>query len=253
MGKRMLPVSLFLILSALISLFSQKISTPFDFISHLSSFPRAFLYSSVHAETKPTELDLLKQENTDLRAKLVKLSSFQADNSALRSQFEDTILPPQTLLPAKAIGFMGTLDKPTELLLDQGGNSGIKEGMAVVSGHILIGKIKKVTPWNCELVLTVSKKFSTLGSASGNGATGVVSGEEDFILFDNVVITDTLSKGETVVSKGEVDANGVGIPADLIIGEVVSVNKSESSPFQSAFIKTLINFKKLTTVFIVTR
>lgn len=253
MGKRILPISVFFILSVILFLFSQKISTPFDFISYLSSPPRAFLYSSVHAETKPTELDLLKQENIDLRAKLIKFNSLQTDNNALRNQFEDTTLPSQTLLPAKVIGFIGTLDNPTELFLDQGGNSGVKEGMAVVSGHILIGKIKKVTPWNSELVLTVSKIFSTLGSANGNGATGVISGEDDFILFDHIVITDTISKGETVVSKGEVDANGKGVPAGLIVGEVVSVNKSESSPFQSAFIKPLIDFKKLTTVFIVTK
>lgn len=251
MRKRILPVLFFFLFAFLLFSLSQKISTPFDFISYLSSPPRAFLYSTVHAKNKPTELDMLKQENIVLRSKLVKLDALQKDNDALRGQFEDAVLSAQTLLPAKVIGFSGSFNNPTELLLDQGGNSGVKKGMAVVIGHILVGKIGKVTPWNSELILTISKRFSTLGILSKNSTTGVISGENNFILFNHVVITDSLTKSETVVTKGEVDDTGIGIPAGLIIGKVVSVNKSDTSPFQSAFIKSLVGFEKLTTVFIV--
>lgn len=251
MRKRILPLLLFLFLSVILVVFSSKVSTPFDFVSHTFSPIRAFLYSSAHAETKPTELDLLKQENINLRVKLTKLYALQKDNNALRSQFEDATLSSEALLPAKVIGFNGSLDNPTELLLDQGGNSGVKQGMAVVSGHVLVGKIGKVTSWNCQLILIASKNFSTLGITSQENSTGVVSGEDDFILLKNVIITDNLTKGETVVTKGDVNKNGTGIPPDLIIGKIISINKSDSSPFQSAFIKPLVNFEKLTTVFVV--
>lgn len=248
----MLPVLIFFLLASFIFLLSQKISAPFDFISYLSFPPRAFLYSAVHARNKPTELDMLKQENIVLRSKLVKLDALQKDNNALRGQFEDAVLSSQTLLPAKVIGFSGSFNNPTELLLDEGENSGVKKGMAVVSGHVLVGKIGKVTPWNSKLILTVSKKFSTLGVLSKNNTTGVIKGEDNFILFDHVVITDSLTNSETVVTKGEADTNGIGIPANLIVGKVANVNKSDTSPFQSAFIKPLIDFSKLTTVFVIT-
>ncbi|MFI5265486.1 MAG: rod shape-determining protein MreC [Candidatus Levyibacteriota bacterium] len=253
MRKRIIPLVIFLVLSVFFVIFSSKVSIPFDFITFLSSPARAYLYQAAHAETKPTQLDILTKENIGLRAKLTTLNELQKDNDALRSQFEDTTIPPETLLPAKVIGFSGSFDAPIELFLNQGKNSGVKQGMAVISGHTLVGKIGRITLWNSELILTVSKKFSTIGTLNGGSSSGVVNGEDGIILLDNVVITDSISKGDTVVSKGDIDASGIGIPADLIVGKVLTVNKSDTSPFQSALIKPLVGFEKLTTVFIVTQ
>lgn len=251
MGKRLLPVVFFLLLSIFLLSFLKSWVTPFDFLAFLASSPREFLYSSAHANSKPTELDLLKQENISLRAKLVKFDSLQKDNNALRSQFEDTFTPSEKLLPAKVIGSTGSNFSPSVLILNQGISSGVKSGMAVVAGHILLGKIGKVTGWSSELILTVSKNFSTLGIVVEHSTSGVVHGTDDFILFDHVVITDSVYKGDTVASSGEVTGDGAGLPADLLIGKITTVNKSDSSPFQSAVVKPLIDFKKLKTVFII--
>jgi len=38
--------------------------------------------------------------------------------------------------------------------------------------------------------------------------------------LDNVVLSDTLQKQDTVLTKGDVaDTNGIGVPPDLVIGK----------------------------------
>lgn len=250
MKSRLIPLTIFLIFSVLLFVFSKNISYPFEYLGSLLVAPRAVLYSSAHAAGKPSETDLLQEENTKLRTQLVNLTAIKNDNAALRSQFQDTVVPPQSLLPAKIIGFQGNLETPTVFILDQGGNSGIKTGQAVILGHILVGKIGMVTPFTAEVLLSTNKNFSTLGS-TGNNSSGIINGQEDFILLNNVVITDTLIKNGTVVTKGEEDKNGIGIPPNLLVGKIISVSKSESEPFQSAIVKPLISFNKLTTVFVI--
>ncbi len=251
MRARLLPLLLFLIFSIFLFIFSKQFSYPFDFFASLFSSPRAFLYVSVHAEGKPSEIDSLKAENKKLREELVQLDALKKDNEALRSQFMDTVISSQKLLPAKVIGFRGSLDNPTTFILDQGEKSGIKKGMAVITERLLVGKVGDITPWNSEAILVTNKNFTTLGITSKDNSSGIITGQEDFIIFEKVVITDSLSKGDTVLTRGELDPKGSGIPADLIIGKVDSVSKSETKPFQSAVVKSLINFNKLKTVFVV--
>lgn len=250
MDKRTYVILGFLIISVIIFIFSEALSSPFNFISNLFSGPRSALYSKVFAG-KETELDQLKKENLKLREKFVEYSKIKKDNEALRAQFEEQFIPSQKLLPAKIVGFKGNLNNLNSFILDQGKNSKVKEGMAVVLGKILVGKIGKVTLYNSEVILPFNKNFSTLGVTLQNNASGIVAGQEDFIIFDHVVITDNLSQDEEVVTKGEENVDGNGIPPGFIIGKIEKINKVESKPFQDAIIKIPIDFKKLTTVFIV--
>lgn len=251
MRKRLIPLSVFLILSLFLFIFSSSLSFPFDFASSLASSPRAFIYSIANASSKPTELEIVKAENGKLLAKLSQMNALKKDNDALRSQFQDTVISSQRLLPARVVGFNGSPDNPTVLLLDQGSRNHIKKGMPVILKHDLIGKIGNVSPWNSELILPFNRNFSTLAVTSENNSPGIINGEEDFILLNHVVITDTISKNDIVVTKGEKDKNGVGVPPDLIIGKITALNKSETQPFQSAVVKSVVNFKKLTTIFVI--
>lgn len=252
MGIRSYVILFFLFISLLIFILSNALTFPASFISSLFSTPRAYLYSAVFAG-KETQLDKLKQENLKLREEFVEYRRIKEDNEALRAQFEEQFIPSQNLLPAKIIGFKGSLNNPDTFILNQGERSGVRVNMAVISGKVLVGKIGKVTEFNSEVILPFSKKFSTLGNTLDNNASGIVSGQDDFIIFDHVVITDNLSNGEEVVTKGEQNLNGEGIAPGLIVGKIERINKVESKPFQDATIKSPLNFRKLTTVFVVTK
>lgn len=251
MSKRVTLLSFFILLSFVFYLFSKQISTPLEFLTHLFSTPRANLYSFAHASSKDTETEALQNENKKLREQLSQMNFLKQDNAALRSQFQDATILSEKLLPVRIIGFKGSIFLPTVFVLDQGEKTGVKKGMAVIIGHQLVGKIGSVSSYYSEVYLPNNKNFSTLAVSSDNNAPGIIAGQEDFMLFGDVVITDTISKGETVATKGETDGSGAGIPPGLVIGKIKTVNKSETKPFQSAVVESLIDFKKLTTVFVV--
>lgn len=251
MKRKVSLVSIFLIFTVIILIISQTIfMSPFYFLSSLFSVPRASLHSLVYADRSSDEISSLRSENTKLKEKMQEFNTLKRDNEALRSQFEDTTVLDSQLLPAKVVGFKGTPQNPTSFILDQGSQSGIKKGMPVVVGQQLVGKISQVNPYFSEVVLVVHKEFTTIAESGENNSPGIIQGFDEFILFDHVVITDTISKKETVITKGELDRNGVGIPPGLIIGEITKVNKSDTKPFQNATVKSLLQLSSLSTVFV---
>jgi cell shape-determining protein MreC len=82
-----------------------------------------------------------------------------------------------------------------------------------------------------------------LGVAKGQGGGGII--------LDDVVLSDTLQKGDLVLTKGDIDSHGIGIPPDLIVGEITSVSKFPSDLFQKASLKSKIDSSKLNKAFIV--
>lgn len=251
MEKRVVPLLIFLIISIIIFTFSRAISShPLFAITSLFSTPRAAIYSVVHAQGKLTEIEQLQQENKKIREQLVLLKTLQQDNKALRNQFQETFIPSQKLLPAQIVGFKGNPSTPDGFIVNQGEKNGVKKGMAVVVGRDLVGQVVDTNAYFSELILPLHNSFSTLAETENNVA-GIVTGYNEFILFDRVVITDSIKKKELVITKGEIGKNGVGIPQGFTIGEITIVNKSETKPFQSASVKSLVNFNKLSTVFII--
>ncbi len=250
MRERFFIVLSFFFISLILFFSSNFLSSPLDTLTQLFSYPRANLYSFAHAQGTDSETEKLISENKKLREQLSQMHFLKTDNDALRSQFQDTVVSPEKLLPARIIGFKGSILAPSAFILDQGEKSSVKKGMAVVLGHELVGKVGKVTPYYSEVNLAKNKNFSTLAVSVDNNTPGIIVGQEDFMLFGDVVITDTLSKNETITTKGDMDSSGVGIPPGFIIGKIKTINKSETKPFQSAVVESLLDFKKLTTVFI---
>jgi cell shape-determining protein MreC len=64
-------------------------------------------------------------------------------------------------------------------------------------------------------------------------------------------VSDTLQKQDTILTKGDINNSGLGFPPDLVIGRVTSISKNVSDLFQKADVKTLIDFSKLTKVFVI--
>ncbi len=245
-------VSIFLCVSVVIFLLSQTvIVSPFYFIASLFSAPRVTLYQAVYANQNSDEVSFLKSENAKLVEKLQELNTLKKDNVALRSQFEDTVVPSNTLIPARVVGFKGSPQNPTDFILDQGAKSGISKGMPVIVGKQLVGKVVQINSYFSEVMLTVNKNFTTIAESGEHNSPGIISGYDEFILFDHVVITDTISKNETVITRGELDGRGVGIPSGFIIGKITRVNKSDTKPLQSATVESMLQFNSLSTVFVI--
>ncbi len=252
-------INILIVILVLVSLFiflnrSSKIATAFSGIfQNIFSSPKTFLYGikvGIGADDSK-EVKKLKEENATLVKKLVEFERTKRDNEALRSQFETEETKTFKLIPASVVGFLGKFSSPTVLIINKGAADGIKQEMAVVFKNNLVGKINEVSEAYARVLLPVNEKFSILGKSLETNVPGVILGQGDFILFDRVDINENIREGEILVTKGEINEKGHGIPPGLIIGKILSVNKNESLPFQTAKAKELIQYAKLENVFVV--
>ena len=253
MKKRDVLFIVFFLISLLIFIFPSIFFSPFQILGYLTNDIRSNLYSFAHAQSKDSSYQKLEAEVKKLREQILEMENIKKDNVALRSQFQETFIQPERLLPARVIGFKGKYTRPSGLLIDQGKKSGIKENAAVIVGKELIGKIGEVFEYNAEVILINSPKFSTLVYDGKTSAPGIITGQEDVLLLDHVVITDEIKEKDPIYTKGEVFDNGAVIPEGLLVGSVKGVEKSETKPFQTGVVESGLRVVTLLTVFVVSQ
>ena len=196
-----------------------------------------------------------QQENKELLfKKIVDQKKLMDDNKALRDQFATTEPKPAVLIPAHVIGtptFLPGITSVEALTIDKGSQDGIKTGQAVVYKNNLVGKIEKTTSHLSSVLLITNNRSSFAGYTTQTNALGVVKGKgRGEMLFNNVVLSDNLIISDVVLTHGDLDTKGLGFPKDLIVGNISSVDKKPSSLFQSAQIKSVLDFARLSMVFV---
>lgn len=200
----------------------------------------------------PTTKEIQK-ENMNLKQQLVGFTEMKRENAALHDQFEDTETSSYDQIPSKVVGskgFIPGVSLPSQFILDKGGSDKVNVGNAVVYKNSLVGKVVKVTP-HVSLIDSVTKQgMSFTGRDLSTNALGVVKGQGDGIILDNVVLSDKLNVGDIVITKGDINEKGIGVPPNLIVGKVTSIDRRPSSLFQSAEVTSSVDINQLSTVFI---
>lgn len=196
----------------------------------------------------------LKDENAILRAELVKMKALEKDNAALRDQFKQSYPKAETLLPADVVGMPGFLPGVSaveEIIIDKGSEDGVRKEQVVVFKDILIGRVKRVSPHLSVVDVVSHEGISFTAETSKTFALGVLSGNgEGRQVFENVLLSEKLEKGDMVMSKGDIGRDGDGVPAGLVVGRIVSVKRQASSLFQSAEVESLVDWTRLKMVFV---
>ncbi|HVF69867.1 MAG TPA: rod shape-determining protein MreC [Xanthomonadales bacterium] len=195
-----------------------------------------------------SDADRLRAENSKILSELMKQKELIRENQALRDQFRTANPSPQKLLPAHVVG-----QKIDQIIIDRGSDDGVEKGDIVVFKDNLVGKISKSSARISVVDLPVSQNIFLTAKVLNSSTQGAVKGGENGIILDNVVLSEKLEKGELVVTKGDVNEEGVGFPPDLIIGKIISVNKKASNLFQTAEVKSLLDFSKIEMVFVIIR
>lgn len=197
--------------------------------------------------TDQTALEKLQTQNQTLQTQLAKQSLILQENQALHDQFAKSPETSRSLLPATVISHR----EYSRILIDKGALDGVKKGQAVVINDNLIGQIVSTTPHISHIQLSVDKNFSIASQTIKTNAIGITRGEaEDGILLQNVLLSDTLEKGDYVVTKGDKDDKGDGLPPNLIIGKIMSLDKKASALYQTAKVESVIDLSRLRTVFV---
>ncbi len=132
------------------------------------------------------------------------------------------------------------------LILDKGEKQGIIEGYAVTIQDVVIGKIYDVSKYTCR-VLLINDTFSKLAVSVQNKdySIGILSGEYGLGLrIDLIPQNEKISEGDYVITSG-LEEN---VSRGLYVGQIDSIIYTEGELFQTAFVKSPIDFNKINLV-----
>lgn len=215
---------------------------------------KRFLYSVKTSGFSKDDTNL-EAENKKLLQKLAEFDSLKKDNQALRSQFnlsaDPGTFPPLRLLAAYVVGYKGSFLSPHTLVIDVGENDGVQKNQTVIFEKNLVGIISDVSEQYSHVLLPTSPSFSTTGRIAEKETIGIIKGGGDFMVLDRVVISDSLSKDDLILTNGDLDRNGLGVQKNIIVGKIRTVRREETKPFQSAEIVPSLNYSKLRIVYII--
>ena len=227
------------------SLFA-KIASPFQSASF-----SAFNFISNSSDSKFKKLE---NENRELLRKFADQNKLISENKALHDQFETISPKGSTLLPAKIVGapsFVPGVTDPTIFIINKGTSDRVKVGDAVVVKNILVGKVISASNYFSKVDILTDSSFSLTVKDQRSGANGVVNGDGGRqLIFGNVLQSDDIKASDILVTKGSQDMSGRGIPPDLIIGRIASVEKKPSEIFQKGKVESPLGFSSLAEVFI---
>lgn len=195
----------------------------------------SFAYSSIKSEL--TRLDLLQKRVLELEQETQELSE---ENSKLREILEVPIPSAWKVLPNSVLGITRTMT------ISAGAKDGIAEGMTVIDGPYFVGRVLSVNQKSAQVRLPNDSEIEILAKTSRDtrGIVRGVFGEK--MELQQVLQSDELFLEDRVLTTGE-----DGLAPGLLLGTVDEIESREADPYKKAILKPAVDFRRLSTVFVV--
>ena len=199
--------------------------------------------------------DDVRQENEALRQRVDELegqiTSGDVAKQSLQQLLEQVDIPFVGDIPtvgARVVsGAVANFDETIEI--DKGENAGIREGMAVVTGRGMVGRVVTTSDDRAVIQLLSSGRFSVAFSIVGTNVLGDATGVgEGTRLRATTDVDRPVMPGQILVTSGLERAR---YPQGLPIGTVVDVRSDEGSLDQELEVQMLADLSDLTFVSIV--
>ncbi len=204
----------------------------------------------------PRDLVTLRARNTELEAQVAQLQAQVIDlqqrvneTEILAALVDFSRASPESSY--KAASVIGRDPSPFlhYIIINRGSNDGIQRGMPVVTNEGLVGRVDAVIA-DAARVQLITDPVSSVNVHLKNANTdavlvGSVTGD---VSLDLISQDATINPGDLILTSGL----GGGFPADLIVGQVVSVRKLPAELFQQATVQPAVDFTRLQIVLIIT-
>ena len=191
----------------------------------------------------------LESEVAGLQAQIIELEQQLREAQVLYALLDFARSSPASQYVAAAV--IGRDPSPFlhYVIIDHGSDHGLRRGMPVITDQGLVGRIDALTATAARVQLvtdpgsTVNVRLQSTRTEAQ--ITGSVTGEIEL----GLVSQDTpLLPGEIVLTSGL----GGGYPADLLVGQAISVRSSGTNLFQSASVQSVVDFGSLQAVLVIT-
>jgi rod shape-determining protein MreC len=206
------------------------------------------------------DLRNLRQNNAQLQAEVNRLSVENArltevehENESLRQLLNFTRNNPWYDYKAAAVVGHKIGQDTSNLLfsifIDVGARDGVAVDMPVITGRGLVGRVVAVGPNVAEVLPLIDPASAVNARVSTSRVTGIVRGN-----IDGGLVMERIPQGETVSPGDIVLTSGLGgnFPDKLVIGQVTEVFQRDLDMFQSARVRSTVDFGKLETVLVIT-
>jgi rod shape-determining protein MreC len=206
--------------------------------------------------TVPRDVASLRQRNTELEADVARLQSQVID---LQQQVTETNIlsalvdfaranPEYTY---KAAAVIGRDPSPflRYIIINAGSNEGILPGMPVVTDKGLVGRVDAVIAEGARVQLvTDSASAVNIRMQSSNTEAILIGSITGDLTLDMIPQDANIQVGDVVLTSGL----GGDYPANLLVGQVVSVRRLQSELFQQAAIQPNVDYNQLQFILLIT-
>ncbi|HPL56627.1 MAG TPA: rod shape-determining protein MreC [Flexilinea sp.] len=240
---------------ALSGFLTQSLSGLIDPIIQVQKWTAERIQTVYEFFTIPRDVTQLRAENQALQEQvsLLQTEIIQLQQDLKEADILYSLLgfargrPEETYIAAAVIG-VDPSPFLQYILIDKGSDDGIAYNMPVVTEKGLVGRISAVTASAARVQLITDAGSLVNAHVVEADADGVVKGSVTADLTIEMVSPEAeLQAGQIVQTSGL----GGNFPAEVVIGQILNVNKLENELFQSASIQPAEDFSNLQAVLVV--
>jgi rod shape-determining protein MreC len=195
-------------------------------------------------------IEQLEEQVAEQERVIAELEERQQDYELYVDLFNRASEAPQFQRIAASVIGRDTNPLFQSIIIDKGTEDGIQVGMPVEASRGLVGQVYRTSPRAAQVLLITDNISNLAGRLSASRATGMVfgGGLGEPLTMDWIGLEAQVEVGDVVLTSGL----GGHFPPDLVIGEVVDVERSEAELFQQATVQPTVDLDSLELVFVIT-
>jgi len=196
------------------------------------------------------QLQALTAERNQLLAENARLKDLEQQVAELQKQLGFKQSRPELKVASAAVVGQDPNGTTRTLVVDQGSNSGVKVGMAVISPDFFIGQVTEVSADRSKVTLAIDSSSKIGAMLQGSNTPGVVFGEWQAGGQMQLRYLDpaaAVKEGDVVVTSGQT----ARVPKGLVIGKVAGIHRNVQAAELTVDVTPLINFSTMQSVMVI--
>jgi rod shape-determining protein MreC len=206
--------------------------------------------------TQPEDVTSLRQKNAELEAENSRLQVqiVELQQQVTEAQLLSTLVDYERKHVENQYSAASVIARDVSpfmhyVIIDRGSDDGLRRGMPVVTNQGLVGNIASVSAAASRVQLINDPASSINVILQQSDVEAVLNGQLTGELELNMINQNaTVQAGDLVMTSGL----GGNYPANIVIGQVVTVRNEASSLFQTASVQPAVDFSQLDIVLIIT-
>jgi rod shape-determining protein MreC len=195
------------------------------------------------------EINRLEAENAQLEQDIISLREQAAEAAVLSALLNYARAQPDNRYLAANIIGRDISPFIRSVLIGQGSDAGVANGMPVVTARGLVGRVVEVFASFSRVELITDPSTAVNVRFQNSRTEGILTAElNGDLIVDLIDLNADLSQNELVLTSGL----GGKYPANIPIGQVVSIRRRDFDLFQTATIQPSVDFDGLDIVLVIT-